>query len=153
MHGNPSKVVCLYRPQLSPIRALFTLWIPAQKWLFLLSLIFHPLNGFQNPNKHSETLEHIKIHHSGSKEHQIWAFGTFLALKMAITITRNGPENRNFVFFQSPSTFFAYHCPENSWKWISASEYLSGGTSITISGHWKQFLALKMTISDFLDHF
>ena len=55
---------------------LFTLWISAGKWLFLLWPNFGPLNCLDCINKHLETSLHIPMDLPGPKKNQFWSIGT-----------------------------------------------------------------------------
>ena len=58
---------------------LFTLWISAGKWLFLLWPNFGPLNCLDCINKHLETSLHIPTALPGPKNNQFWSIGTVLS--------------------------------------------------------------------------
>ena len=79
---TPQKL-CAYTARSQALSGPYLLYGYQLKMTFLLNFNFDPLNGFQNTNKHSETLGHIEMHPTGSREHHIWAFGTDLSQLMA----------------------------------------------------------------------
>ena len=126
---------------------LFTLWISAEKWLFLLQPNFGPLNCLDCINKHLETSLHILMPLPGPKKNQFWFIGTVFSPWNGHIQRWKLPENWNFLLFTQFLPFFEPNGPVNLWKWTSASKYLAGGTLSTILGHLEQISALKMAIS------
>ena len=129
---------------------LFTLWISAGKWLFLLQPNFGPLDCLDCINKHLETSLHILMPLPGPKKNQFWFIGTVFSPwngQLVISNAENCPRIEIFYFLPNFFPLFEPNGPVNLWKWTSASKYLAGGTLSTILGHLEQISALKMAIS------